>query len=145
MDKKQAAARVVEAKERLDLSWKDIAAGLGTSPAWTVAALLGNHPVPDDVAARAVALLELDTETGAALRRQPYRVTDPTLLSDPTIYRFHEALNVYGPAIKELIHEEFGDGIMSAINFNLSVERRPHDGGDRVRVVFDGKFLKYEW
>jgi len=145
MDKKDAAALVVAAKERLGLTWNDIAVGLGRAPAWTVSALLGNHPVPAETAARAVSLLELDPEAKAALERQPYRLADPDLLSDPTIYRFHEALNVYGPAIKELIHEEFGDGIMSAINFNLTVERRPHEGGDRVRVVFDGKFLKYEW
>jgi cyanate lyase len=65
--------------------------------------------------------------------------------TDPTIYRFYEALSVYGGAIKELIHEQFGDGIMSAINFSLDVERRPHPGDDRVVVTFDGKFLPYEW
>lgn len=145
MEKKAVAALVVDAKERLGLSWNDIAAALGTAPAWTVSALLGNHPVTAATADKAVALLDLDSEASIALQRQPYRVADPDVLSDPTIYRFHEALNVYGPAIKELIHEEFGDGIMSAINFNLTVERREHDGGDRVRVVFDGKFLKYEW
>lgn len=67
------------------------------------------------------------------------------MLSDPTIYRFQEALAVYGPAIKELIHEEFGDGIMSAINFNVDVRRRQDPDGDRVVVVFDGKFLDYRW
>lgn len=125
MDKKTAAALIVDAKEQLGLSWADIATGLGTAPTWTVSALLGNHPVPPGIADKAAALLELDRDVSVALQRQPYRVADPDLLSDPTIYRFHEALNVYGPAIKELIHEEFGDGIMSAINFNLTVERRP--------------------
>jgi cyanate lyase len=145
MDKKEAAAHVVDAKERLGLSWNDISTGLGTAPAWTVSALLGNHPIPTTIADKAVALLDLDHDVSVALQRQPYRTADPDLMSDPTIYRFHEALNVYGPAIKELIHEEFGDGIMSAINFNLTVERHQHDAGDRVRVTFDGKFLKYEW
>ena len=65
--------------------------------------------------------------------------------SDPTIYRFHEALDVYGEALKELIHEEFGDGIMSAINFKVDFARRSDPGGDRVVVTFDGKFLPYQW
>ncbi|EUA13360.1 cyanate lyase C-terminal domain protein [Mycobacterium xenopi 4042] len=65
--------------------------------------------------------------------------------TDPTIYRFYEALQVYGPAIKELIHEQFGDGIMSAINFSVDVQKKPHPSGDRVVVTFDGKFLPYEW
>ena len=83
--------------------------------------------------------------TSRCCRRQPYRLAEPELLSDPTIYRFHEALQVYGPAIKELIHEEFGDGIMSAINFKLDVARREDPAGDRVVVTFDGKFLDYNW
>ena len=65
--------------------------------------------------------------------------------TDPTIYRFYEALQVYGGAIKELIHEQFGDGIMSAINFSLDVQKKPHPSGDRVVVTFDGKFLPYQW
>ena len=69
----------------------------------------------------------------------------PGVASDPTIYRFHEALAVYGPALKELIHEEFGDGIMSAINFKVDIARRADPGGDRVVVTFDGKFLDYNW
>jgi cyanate lyase len=65
--------------------------------------------------------------------------------TDPTIYRFYEAIQVYGGAIKELIHEQFGDGIMSAINFRLDVQREPAPDGDRVVVVLDGKFLPYQW
>ena len=65
--------------------------------------------------------------------------------TDPTIYRFHEALRVYGPALKELIHEQFGDGIMSAINFSVDLQKRQHPSGDRVVVTFDGKFLPYDW
>jgi cyanate lyase len=80
-----------------------------------------------------------------SLRAQPSRGIDPALTSDPTIYRFTEALAVYGPALKELIHEEFGDGIMSAINFKVDVARRADPDGDRVVVTFDGKFLDYRW
>jgi len=77
--------------------------------------------------------------------KQPNRGEGPAVPTDPTIYRFHEALAVYGPTIKELIHEEFGDGIMSAINFKLDVSRRTDPDGDRVVVTFDGKFLDYHW
>ncbi|UUO02818.1 hypothetical protein M4D79_05915 [Mycolicibacterium novocastrense] len=80
-----------------------------------------------------------------SLQLQPARGIDPALLSDPTIYRFQEALAVYGPAIKELIDEEFGDGIMSAINFKVDVQRREDPDGDRVVVTFDGVFLDYRW
>jgi len=136
---------VLSAKATTGLSWADIAEALGRPPAWTVAALFGMHPMPADVAAKAGTLLDLEPEAVARLQREPYRVAEPDLLTDPTIYRFHEALTVYGPAIKELIHEEFGDGIMSAINFKLDVSRRADPDGDRVVVTFDGKFLDYRW
>ncbi len=68
-----------------------------------------------------------------------------TVPTDPTVYRFYEIVQVYGPAIKELIHEEFGDGIMSAINFGFTVRRIPDPAGDRVEIVLNGKFLPYEW
>jgi len=91
--------------------------------------------VPEQQARAAAAQLELGEDAVTAFPEQP----------DPTIYRFHEALTVYGPTIKELIHEEFGDGILSAINFRLDVSRRADPGGDRVVVTFDGKFLDYQW
>jgi cyanate lyase len=130
---------------RRGITWARIAEEIGRPPVWTVAALLGKHPVPPDAAHTVGRLLELDAEVVAALQLQPTRIADRAAASDPTIYRFHEALDVYGAAIKELIHEEFGDGIMSAINFKLSVARRPDPEGDRVVVTFDGKFLPYQW
>ena len=90
-------------------------------------------------------LLDLDDTVAESLQVQPTRGTDPAVMADPTIYRFSEALAVYGPALKELIHEEFGDGIMSAINFRVEFSRRPDPEGDRVVVTFDGKFLDYRW
>lgn len=143
---KLSLAEVIRrARAERGLSWASIADSIGKDPAWTVAVLLGQHPLsPGD--ARAVAsLLGLDEEAVPVLQMMPYRGSDATIAKDPTIYRFHEALSVYGPAIKELIHEEFGDGIMSAINFRMSVQRRPHPQGDRVVVTFDGKFLDYAW
>lgn len=133
------------ARVRHGLSWAKIAESIGKDPVWTVAALLGQHPLSAGDAATVAALLGLDDTAVAVLQLMPYRGSDPAIANDPTIYRFHEALAVYGPAIKELIHEEFGDGIMSAINFQMSVERSPHPAGDRVVVKFDGKFLDYAW
>ena len=127
------------------LSWSEIAEAIGKDLVWTVAALLGQHPLSAHDASTVASLLDLDEEAVAVLQLPPYRGSGDGVPSDPTIYRFHEALSVYGPAIKELIHEEFGDGIMSAINFQLDVQRRPDPDGDRVIVTFDGKFLDYRW
>jgi cyanate lyase len=145
MDKRSAGELANDQRIAKNLSWEEIATAIGRAPVWTVAAVLGYHPMSAGEAETVGALLQLDNEAVAALRRQPYRTADDTLQSDPTIYRFHELLQVYGPAIKELIHEEFGDGIMSAINCNIEIGRRVHPDGDRVRLVIDGKFLAYQW
>ncbi|MFJ1766070.1 cyanase [Amycolatopsis sp. NPDC088138] len=144
--KQEAAEAVLAAKVRLGLSWAQLAETLDAPLAWTTSALLGQHPVPAELAAKAAQILELDADDEAALRLQPTRgALDDVVPTDPTIYRFYEVLQVYGPTIKELIHEQFGDGIMSAINFKLDVSRREDPGGERVVVTMDGKFLKYQW
>ena len=143
--KEQAAEAVREAKQRTGMTWREIAEGIDRPKEWTVSALLGMHPVPQELAEQVGEMLSLDDRTVLALQRQPVRTGLGDRADDPTIYRFLEAIAVYGPAIKELIHEEFGDGIMSAINFNIDVSRREAAGGDRVVVTFDGKFLDYAW
>jgi cyanate lyase len=146
MTKKEAAEAVRTAKAQLGLTWAQLAEAVGRPVAWTTAALLGQHPMSADEAAAAVALLELGKDVEQALRLQPTRgALDTPVPADPTIYRFYEVLQVYGPTIKELIHEEFGDGIMSAINFRLDVRREADPTGDRVVVTLDGKFLPYQW
>ncbi len=112
--KERAAEAVRDAKERAGLTWVAIAEKLGKPKEWTVAALLGQHPLTEADAGTVGQLLGLDDETVRDLQRPPYRTGLGDSANDPTIYRFHEALAVYGPAIKELIAEEFGDGIMSA-------------------------------
>jgi cyanate lyase len=93
-----------------------------------------------------VELLDLDDEVAGALQRFPMRGSLETdVPTDPTIYRIHEITQVYGTTIKALIHEEFGDGIMSAVNFNMDIERVEDPEGDRVRITYEGKFLPYEW
>ncbi|MGC4933758.1 cyanase [Gordonia sp. DT30] len=145
MPKSEAAELIIAERIRQGLTWADIAERIDAPLVWTVAALLGQHPVPADKAVTLCAHLGLDDRVVEALVRQPTRTADAGAASDPTIYRFHEALAVYGPALKELIHEEFGDGIMSAINFKVDISRRPDPDGDRVVVTFDGKFLDYRW
>ena len=146
MTKKEAGEAVLAAKARLGLTWTQLAAAVGRPVAWTTSALLGQQPMPEAEAHAAVALLELDDDVRQALQLQPTRGALETAVPvDPTIYRFYEVLQVYGPTIKELIHEQFGDGIMSAINFRLEVSRVPDPAGDRVVVTLDGKFLPYQW
>lgn len=146
MDKKDAARAVREAKTRLGVSWAQLAEATGAPLAWTTAALLGQHPMTAEQAKAAAALLELGEDVALALQSQPTRgALDAAVPVDPTIYRFYEVLQVYGPTIKELIHEQFGDGIMSAINFRLDVGRVSDPQGDRVVVTLDGKFLPYQW
>ncbi|GEM29694.1 cyanate hydratase [Nocardia neocaledoniensis NBRC 108232] len=145
MSKSAAADLVVAARIRKGLTWAAIAESLGAPLVWTTAALLGQHPMTAEQAAAVCALLDLDETVAESLRLQPARGADPAQLADPTIYRLVEAVSVYGPALKALIHEEFGDGIMSAINFNIDIARRPHPDGDRVVITLDGKFLDYRW
>lgn len=146
LTKDELAQVVRHARIRSGTTWGTVAEAIGRPPAWTVAALLGEHPLTAEQAATAAELLGLDDEVRQALQAAPYRGSGTQQIpTDPTIYRLYEALDVYGAAIKELIHEEFGDGIMSAINFQLDVQRRPDPDGDRVVITFDGKFLDYRW
>lgn len=145
MSKRDAAAHVDSARIRQGRTWAELADHLGAPLVWTTAALLGNHPMSAERAASICKLLGLGEDVAESLALQPSRGTPAELMSDPTIYRFTEALSVYGPALKALIHEEFGDGIMSAINFQIDFTRRPDPDGDRVVITLDGKFLDYKW
>ncbi len=138
---------ILTAKRRLGLSFSDIAERLGQDRVWMTAALLGQHPLDAETADALVDLLELPGEdTAALLREVPMRGSgEQAIPTDPTLYRLYEALQVYGPALKALIHEEFGDGIMSAIAFKADIDRREDPDGDRVVITLDGKFLPYKW
>jgi len=146
--REQLTQQILEAKRSKRLSFAAIADALERDRVWTTAALLGQHPFDAESADALVELLELsaDADASAVLQEIPMRGSfDQLPPTDPTIYRFYEALGVYGPAIKALIHEDFGDGIMSAINFNMAIDRVEHPDGDRVRVTLEGKFLPYKW
>ncbi|GGT94109.1 cyanase [Streptomyces violascens] len=137
------ATAAVEAKVREDLSWQQIADAAGLSVAFVTAAVLGQHPLPAE-SARAVAdLLGLDDDAALLLTTIPSRGSIPGgIPTDPTIYRFYEMLQVYGTTLKALVHEQFGDGIISAINFRLDVKKvADPEGGERAVITLDGKYL----
>jgi cyanate lyase len=146
MTREEATDLILEAKRGKGLTFEAIAQRVGRHKVWTTAALLGQHPMNEAEAQTVVDVLELDDGVFKALKEIPMRGSlDPVVPSDPTIYRIHEITQVYGTAMKALIHEEFGDGIMSAINFNMDIERVEHEDGDRVRITYEGKFLPYQW
>lgn len=145
ISKQTAGALIDEARRTSGLSWDAVSELIGRPPVWTAAAVLGMHALSDVEAERLGDALGLDAALVDALTRQPNRAAEADLSSDPTIYRFHELVQVYGPALKALIHDRFGDGIMSAINCSISLDRVPHPDGDRVVITIDGKFLPYAW
>ena len=146
MTREEATELILEAKDEKGLTFEAIAAQVGHHKVWTTAALFGQHPMNAEEADAVVELLDLDDEVAGALQRFPMRGSLETdVPTDPTIYRIHEITQVYGTTIKDLIHEDFGDGIMSAINFNMTIERVEDPEGDRVRITYEGKFLPYEW
>ena len=146
MTRDEITEQIVAARLAKGLTWQQLADAVDKPVVWTTAALLGQHPIPPELGTKLAQLLGLDEAAVPILAAVPMRGGLPTAVpTDPTVYRFYEALQVYGGAIKELIHEQFGDGIMSAINFSLTVDKKPHPAGDRVVVTFDEKFLPYDW
>jgi len=146
MTRDEITEQIVVARLAKGLTWQQLADAVDRPVVWTTSALLGQHPIPTELGKKLVEILDLDESAVPVLAAVPMRGGLPTAVpTDPTIYRFYEALQVYGGAIKELIHEQFGDGIMSAINFSMTLEKKPHPAGDRVVVTFDGKFLPYDW
>ncbi|MDO3301202.1 cyanase [Mycobacteroides abscessus subsp. massiliense] len=141
--REELAIAAVQAKIAKDLSWQQIADAAGYSPAFVTAAVLGQHPLPPQAADTVAGLLGLGDDAALLLQTIPTRGSIPAgVPTDPTIYRFYEMLQVYGTTLKALIHEQFGDGIISAINFKLGVRKVPDpDGGYRAVITLDGKYL----
>ncbi|MFE3289154.1 cyanase [Rhodococcus sp. NPDC059234] len=137
------AATAVEAKIAKNLTWQQIADTAGLSVAFVTAAVLGQHPLPAESAAAVAELLGLDDRAATLLQTIPTRGSIPGgVPTDPTIYRFYEMLQVYGTTLKALVHEQFGDGIISAINFKLDVKKvADPEGGERAVITLDGKYL----
>ncbi|XPF93085.1 cyanase [Colwellia sp. RE-S-Sl-9] len=145
MTRNEVTELIVTQKLYKKVSWGDLAEVIGLSKEWTTAALLGQMTLTADQAEKIGAVLDLPEDAIIQLQVVPYKGSLPTAVpTDPLIYRFYELINVYGTTFKELIHEEFGDGIMSAIDFNMDLKREPNENGDRVQILLSGKFLPYK-
>jgi len=145
MDRHDVTAVIIEAKRKKGLPWAAIAKKIGQSKEWTTAGCLGQMTFSKEQADKLGKLFGLDREAVQILQEVPYKGSLPTAVpTDPLIYRFYELVNVYGMTFKALIHEEFGDGIMSAIDFRMDLTRESDPKGDRVNIVMSGKFLPYK-
>jgi len=143
LDRRQAAVAVLTAKHASGLRWAKLGEIIDRSTEWTTAALLGQHPLTAEQAAALGSALDLDQRIIDALMLAPVRGRDAVDTSEPLVHRLQEMVQVYGSAITELVREEFGDGIISAIDFEMDLERLPDPKGDRVKITLNGKFLPY--
>ena len=145
MSRNEVTEKIITAKVLKGISWASVAERVGQSKEWTTAACLGQMTFTSSQAAIVAELFDLDADDQKWLQAVPYKGSLPSAVpTDPLIYRWYEIVSVYGTTIKALIHEEFGDGIMSAIDFSMEISRQPDPKGDRVHVVLSGKFLPYK-
>lgn len=145
MSRAEVTELIVTRRLEKKLSWAAIAEAVGQSKEWTTAALLGQMTLTEEQAVAAARVLDLPADAVVQLQVVPYKGSLPTSVpTDPLIYRFYELINVYGTTFKALINEEFGDGIMSAIDFKMDLTREADPKGDRVQIVMSGKFLPYK-
>ncbi|EGP48564.1 cyanase [Achromobacter insuavis] len=145
MSRAEVTELIVTRRLEKKLSWAAIAEAVGQSKEWTTAALLGQMTLTEEQAVAAARVLDLPADAVVQLQVVPYKGSLPTSVpTDPLIYRFYELINVYGTTFKALINEEFGDGIMSAIDFRMDLTREADPKGDRVQIVMSGKFLPYK-
>ncbi|MFT9027106.1 cyanase [Acetobacter indonesiensis] len=145
MNRLLVTEKIISTKVSKGLTWADIAKKVGSSKEWVTAACLGQMTFNESQAAIVGEIFDLTDEEVKWLQVVPSKGTLPTAIpTDPVLYRFYEMLNVYGSTLKALIHEEFGDGIMSAIDFNMDIQREENNAGDRVKIVLSGKFLPYK-
>ena len=143
MTKEDVTEMILSAKRTAGLKWEGIAGQIGMSPVWTHSAAMGMNAMPKDKAEALVSVLGLPQEAALVLQEYPTKLWEQAVPTDPCVYRLYEIVGVYGPTIKALIQEEFGDGIMSAIDFDMQITRVANPKGDRVRIEMSGKFLGY--
>ena len=145
MNRNDITEKIITAKVSKGLKWEEVARKVGLSKEWVTAGCLGQMTFDSTQAKVLGEIFGLTADEQKWLQVVPYTGSLPTAVpTDPLIYRWYEMVNVYGTTIKELIHEEFGDGIMSAIDFSMDIVRQPDPKGDRVNVVLSGKFLPYK-
>ena len=145
MSRIDVTEKIITAKVSQGLKWSDVAQQVGQSKEWVTAACLGQMTMTAEQASVVAEIFGLTADDKKWLMVVPYKGSLPTSVpTDPLIYRFYELVSVYGTTFKELIHEEFGDGIMSAIDFRMDLQREPNAMGDRVAITMSGKFLSYK-
>lgn len=144
MNKADVTEAIILAKKDKGLSWEAIAAELGMGTVWTTSACLGMNSMPEGPAEKLVSLMGLPAEAKATLMEFPTKSWEKDVPQDPLIYRLYEIVGVYGDTLKEVIQEKFGDGIMSAIDFTMDVDKEENPKGDRVVITMNGKFLPYK-
>ena len=145
LQREDVTEMIVGSKIRQELSWAAVAEKVGQSKEWVTAACLGQMTLTKEQATKVGEIFGLPEDAVKLLQVVPYKGSLPTSVpTDPLIYRFYELVMIYGTTFKELIHEEFGDGIMSAIDFKMDLQRQSDPNGDRVKIVMSGKFLPYK-
>jgi cyanate lyase len=143
MSKEEMTDLIVTAKKTNELTWKDIANKLNVGETWIASVCLGMNSASEEIAKKLCDLLELDNSICELLQEYPHKEWSKTIPQDPVVYRLYEIVGVYGDTIKEIIAEKFGDGIMSAIDFSMDIDKEENPKGDRVVITLNGKFLKY--
>ena len=144
MSKEEMTEAIIAAKIAKGLSWQAIADEVGAGVIWVTSACFGKNSMPKPLADNLCKVLDLPPEVHTALLAFPHKAWDKTIPQDPVVYRFYEIVGVYGDTIKEVIHEKFGDGIMSAIDFSMHIDKEENPAGDRVVITMNGKFLPYK-
>lgn len=144
LTKEQMTDRIITAKVTKQLSWTVIAEQIGVNEVWLASACLGMNSMKPDLAEKLCGILELPEEVQTALAMIPYKQWSFAVPQDPLIYRLYEVVGVYGETLKEIINEKFGDGIMSAIDYSMTVDKEENPNGDRVVITMNGKFLPYK-
>ena len=144
MKKLEMTEVIMAAKTKSRLGWEDIAEKVGLAPVFLTSACLGMNSLKPEFADKVAEVLGLPGEVSTALQLFPHKSWEKAVPTDPVIYRWYEIVGVYGETIKELIHEKFGDGIMSAIDFSMHIDKEENPAGDRVVVTLNGKFLPYK-
>jgi cyanate lyase len=147
MDRIELSKTLLEAKKRKGLTWTDLSKSVGMSEIWLASVLYGESSAPEDVANKIAKALDVGEPVAKALTEYPVRgnsIGDKPIPTDPLLYRFYEILAVYGLSLKDVIQEKFGEGIMSAIDFTLDVQKQADPKGDRVVITLNGKFLPYK-
>ncbi|MDI9246036.1 cyanase [Marinobacter sp. CHS3-4] len=144
MTKELMTAKILEAKATKGVSWEALGEAIGMSPVFATSACLGMNSMSEDKAFATCETLGLDKSVAEMLQVCPKKAWGDSVPQDPLIYRLYEVVGVYGDTIKELIHEKFGDGIMSAIDFSMDIDKEENPKGDRVVITMNGKFLPYK-